>query len=85
MTGKTLVEIIWMDAAAKLSAPKEYLPQPEELLVEQTTYGRIYEIDDNAITICTHENEDEIDYIVIPNKWIKEIKKYAHRKPKKSP
>ena len=69
---KRLVEIIWDDAASG-QLYKEDFKSSVNLLYEQRTYGRIYNQDKKAITICTSENKCDIDYVVIPNPWIKEI------------
>ncbi len=73
---KTLVEVIWMDAASGYINPDD-LGKPSDLLFEQRSYGIIYKIDDEATLIIHGETIDEITYTVIPNKWIKEIIKYS--------
>ena len=74
---KTLVEVIWMDAAAGCT-PKDEFKSSEDLLIEQKTYGRVYDIDDKATTICTSETKYDFDYVVIPNAWIK-MQTYHHK------
>jgi len=79
---KTLVEVIWKDASTGI-IQKTNDESPEDLLVTQKTYGRIYKIDNYAITICQNEDDTgEIEYTNIPIKWIDKMIKYGKHKTK---
>jgi len=70
-----VVEVIWRDAMAELSANKSELEHaaPQDKLITSYLYGVYYKVDDEATMILTDDSDTSVDYVVVPNSWIIEI------------
>ena len=75
MKNKQLAEITWLDATAYdrvgLDTDKK---MPGELLMAIKSYGFIHREDKDAIILAYEDSDDERSFVVIPKKWIKDIK-----------
>jgi len=72
----TICEINWLDASGKMKEELEKINDvlPSSLLIQATTYGEIYKVDDKAILILQEKSDTECDYTVIPISWVINIK-----------
>ena len=81
MTKDGLVEIIWLDAVSGEFDREEFESKVKnktvsDYLVEQTSRGKLIYEDGIVVVLAHNENEDKIEYHIIPAKWIKGRKVY---------
>jgi len=75
---KTLVEVIWRDATST-EHNREFMDEVKknnlmkELIIKQSTYGRLYYKDKKVVVIVNTEDNDRIEYTAIPGTWIEKI------------
>jgi len=76
-----VVKVEWYDACSKSASQDEltainFIKDGKELLPINTTYGILYKKLTNVIIIITEEStSDKKDITIIPNVWVKKIKR----------